>query len=49
MSKKYPIKASKELKAKLKPFWIQLQRLEDENYSKILKLEGLQIALPSSF
>lgn len=41
MSKKYPIKADKKLIAKLKPFWLQLQKLENEHYSRVQKLEKL--------
>ena len=41
MSKRYPIKADKKLITKLKPFWRQLQELENEHYSRVQKLEKL--------
>jgi len=39
MKTKYKIKITKPLIAKLKPFWAQLDELEDEFSGKVMKLE----------
>ena len=36
---KYKIKITKQLIDKLKPFWAQLEKLEDEFSGKVMKLE----------
>ncbi len=41
MSKRYKIKADTKLITKLKPFWRELQKLEDEHYGRVQKLEKL--------
>jgi hypothetical protein len=38
--KKYKIKVDKKLINSLKPFWRELQRLEDEFYSQVQSIEA---------